>query len=357
MRFGVTALDLTGREAAGYNRVRVATGNMRQRLSVSLVLLMLTSMMSFGIAGGQFTQSSDSADYTEENNENSQNFPHPLVNPNPWIEPTLWQRVDAGQEEVRVTVISHSLRELNAWQYKHGQIENQAGAIDGQTLVVTDPSDGVIDHRTFWMNSELFHKLPGVSGVIGILDAQNSPDPFDTIPLSDENESPTSVRSGEIHGATDAWDRGYAGEGIVVAVADTGIDFAHPDLDGTQARIADGKQHDGWPMMFDHNSMYYWLVNGQTYPDRNTWYADTSTLDYDNDSDGVLDNSGHIISGVPNSTSGVYHLGEHPDSTLRSQMGGDVPILVIDSVQSGAYDIVIPDINRNGNFSDDEWMF
>ena len=38
-------------------------------------------------------------------------------------------------------------------------------------------------------------------------------------------------------------------------------------------------------------------------------------------------------------------------------MGGDVPILVIDSVQSGAYDIVIPDINRNGNFSDDEWMF
>jgi len=357
LRFGVTALDLTGREAAGYNRVRVATGNMRQRLSVSLVLLMLTSMMSFGIAGGQFTQSSDSADYTEENNENSQNFPHPLVNPNPWIEPTLWQRVDAGQEEVRVTVISHSLRELNAWQYKHGQIENQAGAIDGQTLVVTDPSDGVIDHRTFWMNSELFHKLPGVSGVIGILDAQNSPDPFDTIPLSDENESPTSVRSGEIHGATDAWDRGYAGEGIVVAVADTGIDFAHPDLDGTQARIADGKQHDGWPMMFDHNSMYYWLVNGQTYPDRNTWYADTSTLDYDNDSDGVLDNSGHIISGVPNSTSGVYHLGEHPDSTLRSQMGGDVPILVIDSVQSGAYDIVIPDINRNGNFSDDEWMF
>ena len=165
--------------------------------------------MSFGIAGDQFTQSSDSADYTEENNENSQNFPHPLVNPNPWIEPTLWQRVDAGQEEVRVTVISHSLRELNAWQYKHGQIENQAGAIDGQTLVVTDPSDGVIDHRTFWMNSELFHKLPGVSGVIGILDAQNSPDPFDTIPLSDENESPTSVRSGEIHGATDAWAVSY----------------------------------------------------------------------------------------------------------------------------------------------------
>ena len=67
-------------------------------------------------------------------------------------------------------------------------------------------------------------------------------------------------------------------------------------------------------------------------------------LDYDNDSNGVLDNSGHIITGIPNSTSGVYHLGEHPDSNLRSQMGGDVPILVIDSVTNGTYDIVIPDI-------------
>ena len=82
-------------------------------------------------------------------------------------------------------------------------------------------------------------------------------------------------------------------------------------------------------------------------------------LDYDNDSNGVLDNSGHIITGIPNSTSGEYiTLGEHPDSTLRSQMGGDVPILVIDSVTNGTYDIVIPDINRNGNFqSDDEWMY
>jgi len=356
LRFGVTALDLTGREAADYNRVRVAKGNMRQRLAVSLVLLMLTSTMSFGIAGGQYGQITDSVQSTTESSGNLQGFADVFVNPNPWIEPSLWQRVYSGQEEVRVTVISHSLRELNVWQHKHNQIEIQTAAFDGQQLVVTDSTDGVIDHRTFWLDANLFHKLSGVPGIIGILDAENSPEPYDTIPLADVDNEPTSVRSGEIHGATDAWERGYSGEGIIVAVADTGIDFAHPDLDGTQARIQDGKQHDGWPMMFDHNSLYYWLVNGQAYPERNTWYADTSTLDYDNDSDGVLDNSGHIISGIPNSTSGVYHIGEHPDSTLRSQMGGDVPILVIDSVTNGTYDIVIPDINRNGNFSDDEWM-
>jgi len=355
-RSSVTALDLTGRETADYNRVRATKGNMRQRLAMSLVMLMLTSMMSYGIVDSQNERAEYYSSINSETSEFIQDSRDVFVNPNPWIEPSLWDRVYSGQEEIRVTVISHSLRELNAWQHKHGQIETQTAAFDGQQLVVTDSPDGVIDHRTFWLEADMFHKLSAVAGIIGILDAENSPEPYDTNPLSDGANQPTSVRSGEIHGATDAWERGYSGEGIIVAVADTGIDFAHPDLDGTQARIQDGNQHDGWPMMFDHNSMYYWLVNGEAYPERNTWYADTSTLDYDNDSDGVLDNSGHIISGLPNSTSGVYHLGEHPDSTLRSQMGGDVPILVIDSVSNGTYDIVIPDINRNGNFSDDEWM-
>ena len=271
-RFSVTALDLTGRETADYNRVRATKGNMRQRLAMSLVILMLTSMMSYGIVVNQ----NDGAEYYSKVNSETSQFIQAsrdvFVNPNPWIEPSLWDRVYLGQEEIRVTVISHSLRELNAWQHKHGQIETQTAAFDGQQLVVTDSPDGVIDHRTFWLESDMFHKLSGVVGIIGILDAENSPEPYGTNPLSDGENQPTSVRSGEIHGATDAWDRGYSGEGIIVAVADTGIDFAHPDLDGTQARILDGNQHDGWPMMFDHNSMYYWLVNGEAYPERNTWY-------------------------------------------------------------------------------------
>ncbi len=36
-----------------------------------------------------------------------------------------------------------------------------------------------------------------------------------------------------------AWDRGYDGEGIIVAVDDDGVDFGHPDLMGTQ-KIYDG---------------------------------------------------------------------------------------------------------------------
>ena len=221
-------------EAADYNRVRAAKGNMRQRLAVSLVMLMLTSMMSFGIVGGQNPQNMGSSGENPEIGETSQDSKDILVNPN-LIEPSLWQRVYSGQEEIRVTVISHSLRELNAWQHKHGQIETQTAAFDGQQLVVTDSTDDVIDHRTFWLDSNMFYKLSGVAGIIGILDAENSPEPYDTMPLGDEGNQPNSVRSGEIHGATDAWERGYSGEGIIVAVADTGIDFAHPDLDGTQA--------------------------------------------------------------------------------------------------------------------------
>ena len=177
-RSSVSALDLTGRETADYNRVRATKGNMRQRLAMSLVILMLTSMMSYGIVVNQ----NDGAEYYSKVNSETSQFIQAsrdvFVNPNPWIEPSLWDRVYLGQEEIRVTVISHSLRELNAWQHKHGQIETQTAAFDGQQLVVTDSPDGVIDHRTFWLESDMFHKLSGVVGIIGILDAENSPEPY-----------------------------------------------------------------------------------------------------------------------------------------------------------------------------------
>jgi subtilisin family serine protease len=346
---------------------------MGERTSFALAVLMLTSLMSVGmagLAGAQFTDAMHDSSFdeqtqtTETNFENAFSLPDPnaITDPNPWIEETLWQRIEAGQVRLRVTVITKSLVELGLWQFEHGQNEKQTPAGLGETLVATDPTDGQIDHRTFWMDAEILHKMPAIPGIIAILDAQNAPQPYDTTPFrspdapTDGDAQSESVRTGEIHGANEAWENGYAGEGIVVAVADTGVDFGHPDLDGTQARISDGGKYDGWPMMFDHNSMYYWLVSGQSYPARSTWYADTSTLDWDNDSNGVLDLSGHNITGIAPSLSGIYHLGEHPDGTLRNQMGGDVPILVVDSRVSGLYETVIPDINRNSHFGDDENM-
>ena len=329
---------------------------MRERLAVTLVTLMLTTTLSSLIVSSEFIDYIPESDQDDDLLGELVILDDTYVFREPWVEPTLLLSASESHESLRVTVITYSILELAIWQENNGQSESQAPAVNNQKLESTNPSHNKIDHRTFWLDPEFLDKLSSVPGVIGILDAKNSPEPYDITPLEDSKKSPLTVRSGEVHGAIDAWERGYSGEGIVVAVADTGVDFSHPDLEGTQARILDGGPYHGWPMMFDHNSMYYWLADGESYPSKNTWYADTSTLDWDNDSDGLLDISGLNISGIPQSQSGVYHLGEHPDSTLRSQMGGDVPIIVVDTISSGIYDMVIPDVNRNDDFSDDENM-
>ena len=330
---------------------------MRQRTASAMVLLMLLSSLSAGLASAGISISHNPSIIDADAQQPTETT-EDITSGSPWVDSSLWKRIDEGAAEVRITVITRSLQTLNEWQHANGAFEEQKPAMNGETLVADDPVDGQVDHRTFWMRAELFHKLPAVQGVIAIIDAERAPEPYDTMPFESPPEyEPESVRSGEIHGANDAWERGYTGEGMVVAIADTGVDFAHPDLNGTQARVTDSKSpYEGWPLMFDHNSMYYWLVYGDAYPARNTWYADTSLIDYDNDSDGVLDSSGYNITGVNASLSGEYHLGEHPDSGLRNKVGGDVPLLVVDDRVSGLYETVYPDINRDGAFQNDEPM-
>ena len=330
---------------------------MRQRTASGLVLLLLLSSLSVSMVSADFSQARNPSIVDADDGGNSE-YSQDFQSGSPWVESSLWERVDSGAKQVRVTVITRSLAMLNQWQHDNDAIEEQKPAKNGESLVTIDPIDGQVDHRTFWMDSGIFHKLPGVPGVIAILDAENTPEPYDTMPFeSPPGFEPEAVRSGEIHGANDAWERGYAGEGIVVAVADTGVDFGHPDLNGTQARVTDTKSpYEGWPLMFDHNSMYYWLLYGDAYPARGTWYADTSIIDYDNNTDGLLDNSEYNITGVNASLSGAYHLGEHPDWRLIDKAGGDVPILVVDDRISGLYETVYPDINRDGQFSNDVAM-
>ena len=149
---------------------------MRQRTASALMLLLLLSSLSVGMASADFSQvripSIIDAD-DAGNSEYSQDF----QSSSPWVESSLWERVDSGADQVRVTAITRSLGTLNQWQHDNGAIEGQKPAKGGESLVAIDPIDGQVDHRTFWMDAGIFHKLTGISGIIAILDAEKAPEP------------------------------------------------------------------------------------------------------------------------------------------------------------------------------------
>ncbi|MDP6099404.1 MAG: S8 family serine peptidase, partial [Candidatus Thalassarchaeaceae archaeon] len=258
-----------------------------------------------------------------------------------------WQR---GEELVSVYVITRDLASLADWQRANGFEKKQAPASSGQILVSLPQSSGEVEHRRLSLPAQVVPKLLGVSGVMSIFEDPGAPEAFASSPPES-----SSVRSGELHGAVDAWLDGVNGSGVKVAIVDSGIDFAHPDLNGTQARVDDANNsYDGWPIMWDPRSVDIWLKDGDAYPTNGgSWYSDTSNLDNDSNSDNLLDNTGFNISGINPSLSGTYHHGFHPDSKLVSKVGGEVDVLVVDDMTQGIYETVYVDIDRDGNFSDE----
>ncbi|MGM0509787.1 MAG: S8 family serine peptidase [Thermoplasmatota archaeon] len=71
-------------------------------------------------------------------------------------------------------------------------------------------------------------------------------------------------------------DMGYSGQGVDVAIADTGVDFGHPDLNNSYKVIEnESSPYHGWPMAFDPMSMNTFL---DTASPEGTHYIDTSTV-------------------------------------------------------------------------------
>ena len=320
-----------------YNHCGLRRGAMRRvTLSTSMVFLLILSGFSplVDVSKIEYSAPQESEGWQIENQI--------LINTS--FSPSIEYWIE--QETAKPMVLTRDLHSLHQWQIKHGLLPEQAPGYFHHVF----PTSGIVEHRQVTMPGNLIPKLAGVEGVFAVFDASSEPQPSGAIP-----GSPNSVKSGEIHGANDAWGRGYNGSGVRVAVADSGIDFAHPDLNGTQAILSDSASpYDGWGIMHDPVSLLRWQRDGQAYPSAdNSWWVETTSTDSDSDNDSTLDNQSWDISGIQESISGIYHFGEHSDSSLIQKAGGDVYILVVDTLFPGVYDTIYIDIDRDGEFGDE----
>lgn len=170
------------------------------------------------------------------------------------------------------------------------------------------------------------------------------------------------------HNAEEAWELGYDGSGVAVAVNDSGVDMAHPDFWGTQHRYQNVSGYgyydyfEGWPVALAPFSNYLMafdlelngaLTYGNTFAFGPSNFADTSftgtgdTIDFDSVT--------YHTTGTAHGLNPVYHIGYHPDWSLYAYIWGEpIAILVVDENGDDVYDTVYVDLNNNKDFRDDK---
>jgi uncharacterized repeat protein (TIGR01451 family) len=162
----------------------------------------------------------------------------------------------------------------------------------------------------------------------------------------------------DLIGAPQAWEKGFTGEGVNIAIIDSGVDFGHPDL---QDKVAyyDSGLYQGWPIALDPRSMrqYYYngLMSSDNFADDDdySWYADVFHVI--NCTDGMtqtftLDEYTYTIapSIVAMSKSGEIRWGYHPDAQFADYVSSDgewMPFILLDTNVAGVYDTVLADMN------------
>jgi hypothetical protein len=196
------------------------------------------------------------------------------------------------------------------------------------------------------------------------------------------------VRKG--HAASEAWDLGYRGEGVRVAVLDFANDFAHPDMHDTWAVLPAGSPYAGWPQVFDPNVGYI-AIQDKTRPvdARATRRAgsgmielyQTSTVTATQGVSGtmytacfqpalyltasqtfILDNADCNYKVPGTSKGGTLRFGHHPDANLvplgakpAQQVPGEwAGVLLVDEAAAGVYDTVYVDLDGDRDFTDEK---
>ena len=201
-----------------------------------------------------------------------------------------------------------------------------------------------------------------------------------------EQKISDASRIGEITGSTIAKQKyNSTGNDVVIAIVDTGVDFSNPDIQHSLAR--DKFNH---PIMLDPDGQGIILTNAtfaanisqydtirnftkpilenvtsSVYHTRDGIFLDISqggadtTIQVYNSLfpqfgssaifNGTLSNDmkiGHSVTDFIKSQSGIYHLGVMYQGGLFGKIQV-VPVLVVDSISSGVYDTIIPDLSTS----------
>ena len=176
------------------------------------------------------------------------------------------------------------------------------------------------------------------------------------------------------HKSKSAWTKGFTGKGVIVGVIDDGVDFGHPDLQGTTAWVTDqNSPYYGWPMAFSQVSMEYFAYevvkqdegnkgitqgwNGSRWSDTQTSFyvptcfeCTTGTVSYKP----VGAVSAHTYTIPLTSASLTYKLGTFHEKNLEGVYGERVAVLVVDEHAGGVYDTVYVDLDNDYDFTDEK---
>ncbi len=200
----------------------------RSIVSVFLVLLMTTTAFSVLMTTG-------TAPAPVENSSIANvDILSPTQNANSWediVQPSLMPKIKSKQMVdviIPTTDVSALYNFIKDYRY-YGLIGPNSG-YDGISMIRLKLDGGIVPD------------LARVQGVLGVYDPAE-PIKGTSISGGSSSFSSTSVNSPDStsstveHMADKAWDLGYTGQGVRIATMDSGVDFAHYDLDGQQARV------------------------------------------------------------------------------------------------------------------------
>ena len=282
----------------------------RKRIvSVFLVLLMTTTAFSVLIAGSGTGQTATETDVM--------NSLAPVVGPQKWqdlVQPSLVQKIKSKEmaDILVATVDVGGLYNLVKDYRYHG-------------LIGPDATPGELSVIRLKVDSGIIPDIASLPGVVGVYDPAQ---PIDGDLLQDSLYSsassvnqPDSTSSTVEHMADKAWDLGYTGEGVRVATMDSGVDFAHYDLNGQQARVpatAEKKNDviiestDGSESGKSFALAYYPVVSGSvvldTYNPETKEYGTIEPANYTVDySNGIVTFNVNMTSGLQVSANYTYY--------------------------------------------------